>query len=169
MICLGTISCLSKLGMHRGYFNRKRMHLFSASTSAVVGSAIALANSLLAKCNSVRSADKYASLMTVERYDVASCGEILTVHELSLGCSPGVFTPLLFNCKTEFLINNSACLGSASISIRSGAFPNGGTIHRITRFRNRTSHTSRSCGRGPNVAMCFTRKSLLKSSSNSAI
>ena len=87
-------------------------------------------------CNSIRSADKYASLTTLERYDVASCGESLTVRNLSLGHSPGVFTPLLFNCKPEFLINNSACLGSASISIRSGAFPNGGTIHRSTRFRN---------------------------------
>ena len=138
--------------MHRGYFNRKRIHLFSASTSAVVGSAIALANSLLANGNSIRSAAKYASLMTLERYDVASGGESLIVRKLSLGRSPGVFTPLLFACKPEFLINNSACLGSASISRRSGAFPNGGTIHRVTRFRNRTSHESRNCGLGPNVA-----------------
>ena len=35
--------------------------------------------------------------------------------------SPGVFTPLLFVCKPEILINSSECLGSASISIRSGA------------------------------------------------
>ena len=35
VICLGTISCLSKLWMHRGYFDKKRMHLFSAPTSAV--------------------------------------------------------------------------------------------------------------------------------------
>ena len=34
----------------------------NASTSAVVASAIALANSSLANCNSIRSADKYASL-----------------------------------------------------------------------------------------------------------
>ena len=61
------------------------MHLFSASTSAVVGSAIDLANSLLANCNSMRSADKYASLMTLERYHVASCGEDLIERELSLG------------------------------------------------------------------------------------
>ena len=74
VICLGATSCLSKLSMQRGYFNRKRMHLFSASTSAVVGPAIALANSFLANCNSIRPADKYASLMTLERYDVASCG-----------------------------------------------------------------------------------------------
>ena len=60
------------------------MHLFGASTSAVDGSAIALANSLLANCNSIRSADKYASLVTLERYDVASCGESLTVRKLSL-------------------------------------------------------------------------------------
>ena len=53
--------------MLRGYFNRKRMHLFSASRLAVVGSAIALANTLLANCNSIRSADKYASRMTLER------------------------------------------------------------------------------------------------------
>ena len=84
------------------------MHLFSASTSAVVGSAIALANSLLANCKSIRSADKYASRMTLERYDVASCGESLTVRKLSLGRSPGVFTLVLFTCKPEFLINNSA-------------------------------------------------------------
>ena len=69
------------------------------------------------------------------------------VRKLSLGRSPGVFTPLLFDCKPELLINSSECLGSASISIRSGACPNGGTTHRITRFRNRTSHASRSCGR----------------------
>ena len=80
----------------------------------------------------------------------------LIVHEKFLVRSPGVFTPLLFFCKPEFLINSSECLGSASISIRSGAFPNGGTTQRITRFRIRTSHTSRSCGRGPNVAMCLT-------------
>ena len=35
VICLGTISCLSKL-----WINRKRTHLLSASTSAVVGSAM---------------------------------------------------------------------------------------------------------------------------------
>ena len=63
------------------------MHLFNASTSAVVGSAIALANSLLANCNSIRSAEKYASRMTLERYDAESCGESLIVHELSLGRS----------------------------------------------------------------------------------
>ena len=51
------------------------MHLFNASTSAVVGPAIALAKSLLGNCNSIRSAANYASLMTLERYDVASCGE----------------------------------------------------------------------------------------------
>ena len=153
--------------MHRGYFNRKRMHLFSASTSAVAGSAITLANSLLANCNSIRSADKYASLVTLERYDVASCGESLTVRKLSLGRSPGVFTPLLFDCKPEFL-NKSACLGSASISIRSGAFQKNGTIHRIPRFRHHTSHELRSCGLGPNVAMCFTSECLLNSSLNSA-
>ena len=71
------------------------------------------------------------------------------------------------------LINGSECLGSASISIRSGAFPNGGTTHCITRLRNRTSLSSRSCGRGPGrgpgVAMCFTSKCLLKASLNSAI
>ena len=148
--------------MHRGYFNKKRMHLFSASTSDVVGSAIDLANSLLASCNSIRSADKYASRRTLERYDVESCGESLIVRKLSLIHSPGVFAPLLFVCKPDFLVNNSECLGSASIPLRSGAFPNSGTTHRITRFRNRTSHASRSCGRGPNVAMCFTSKCLLK-------
>ena len=77
-------------------FNKKRMHLLSASTSAVVGSAIDLANSRLANCNSIRSPDKYASFMTLERYDVASCGESLTVHELSLARSPGVFTLCCF-------------------------------------------------------------------------
>ena len=169
VICLGTISCLSKLWMHRGYFNEKRMHLFSASTSAVVGSAIALANSLLANCNSIRSADKYARLMTLELYDVASCGESLTVRELSLGRSPGVFAPLLFVCKPDFLINSSGCLESASISRRSGAFPNGGTIHRGTQFRNRTSHGSRSCCLGPNDATCFTSECLLKSSLNESV
>ena len=50
------------------------MHLFNASTSAVVGPAIALADSLLGNCNSIRSADKYASRMTLEPYDVAYCG-----------------------------------------------------------------------------------------------
>ena len=40
VICLGTISCLSKIWMHRGYFNKKRMHLSGASTPAVVCSAI---------------------------------------------------------------------------------------------------------------------------------
>ena len=128
-----------------------------------------LSNFLLANCNSIRSADKYASLRTLERYDVASCGESVTVRKLSLGRSHGVFTPLLFNCKPEFLINCSACLGSASISIRCGAFPNGGTIHRSTRFRNCTSHESKSCCLGPNVAICFTSKCLLESSLNSAI
>ena len=69
------------------------MHLFSASASTVVGFAIALANSLLANCNSIRSDDKYASRMTLERFNVESCGESLTVREeLSLGRSPGVFT-----------------------------------------------------------------------------
>ena len=58
----------------------------------------------------------------------------LIVLELSLVRSPGVSTPLLFVCKPEFLINSSACLGSDSISIRSGAFPHGGTTHRITLF-----------------------------------
>ena len=155
--------------MHRGYFNQKRLHLFSASTSAVVGSAIDLDNSLLANCSSIRSSDKYASRMTLERYDVESCGESLIVRELSLARSPNVFNPLLLVCKPKILINSSECLGSTSISIRSGAFPNGDTTHRITRFRNRTSHASKSCGRGPNVAMCFTNKCLLKSSLNSAI
>ena len=76
------------------------------------------------------------------------------MRELSLVRSPGVFTPLLFVCRPELLIDSSECLGSASISIRSGAIPHGGANHRITRFRNRTSHASKSCGRGPNVAMC---------------
>ena len=138
----------------------RRMHLFSTSKPAVVGSAPALANSLLANSSS----NKYASLMTLERYDVASCDERLIMRKLSLGRSPHMFTPLLFDCIPEFLINNSACLGSASIPIRSGAFPNGGTIHHITRFRNRTSHGSRSCGLGPNVATCFTSRCLLNSS-----
>ena len=165
---LGTISCLSQLWMHPGYFSKKRMHFHSASTSAVVGSAIDLANSSLANWNSTRSADKYASRMTLERCHVESCGESLTVRKLSLLRSPGVFTPLLFVCKPEFLIISSECHGSACISIRSGAFPNGGAIHRLTRFRNRTSHESRSCGRGPIVAMCFTRKCLPKCYQNSA-
>ena len=152
VICLGTISCLAKL-----------WHL-----------PLLVPISLLLilywqNCNSIRPADKHASRMTLERYDVESCGERLTVRELSLGRSPGVFTPLLFVRKPEFLINSCECLGSASISIRAGAFPNGGTIHRITRFRNRTSHESRSCGLGPNVATCFTSKCLVKSSLNSAI
>ena len=68
-----------------------------------------------------------------------TCGESLTVRKLSLGRSPGVFTPLPFGWKPEFWINNSARGGSASISILSGAFPNGGTIHRSTRFRLHTS------------------------------
>ena len=66
------------------------MHLFSASSSAVVGSDIDLANSLVANCNSIRSADKYASRMTLERNDVESCDESLIVRELSLVRSPGV-------------------------------------------------------------------------------
>ena len=100
--------------------------LFSATTAEVVGSAIDLANSLLANCNTIRSADKYANRITLERYYVESC-------ELSLVRSPGVFTSLLFVSKPEFLINSSECLGSASISIRFGAFPNGG--------RNPSYHT----------------------------
>ena len=156
--------------MHRGYFSKKRMHLFSACTSAVVGSAIDLAHFLLANCNSIRSADKYASRMTLELFDVESCGESLIVRELSHVRSPGVFTPLLFVCKPEFLINSSECLGSASISI---------TFWRLSKRRYNPSyhtvqksyftHTSRSCGRGPNVAMFFTNKCLLKSSLNSTI
>ena len=151
------------------YINKKRMQLFSAPTSAVVGSAIELANSLLAHGNSIRSADRYASRIPLERYDVESCGESVTVRELSLVRSPGVFTPLMFARKPEFLINSSEFLGSASISMSSDALQNGGTTHRITRFRNRTSHAPRSCGRGPNVAMCFTSKCLLNYSLNSAI
>ena len=89
-----------------------------------------------------RSTDENASRMTLERYDVGSCGESLIVHDLSLGRSPGVFTPLLFVCKLKILIENSECLGSTAISMRSGAFPNGGTTHRITQFRSRTSHAS---------------------------
>ena len=100
-VILNTISCLSKLWMHRGCFNKKRMHLFNASTLAVVTSAIALVNSLLANRNLIRT-EKYASLMTLELYDVASCGESLTVRELSLGRSPAVFTSLLLNCKPDF-------------------------------------------------------------------
>ena len=73
-------------------------------------------------CLTGRSADKYASRMALERYDVESCGESLIVHELFLVRSPGVFTPLLFVCEPEFLINISECLGSASITILSGAF-----------------------------------------------
>ena len=69
--------------------------------------------------------------MTLERYDVESCGESLTVRELSLVRCPGVLTPLLFVCKPEFLINSS---------VRSGAFPFGGTTHLITLFRSRPSH-----------------------------
>ena len=87
MICLVTISCLSLL--------------FNASTPAVVGPAIALADSLLANCNSIRSADKYASLMTLERYDVASCGESLIVRELSLVSSPRVFSPFAVCLQTS--------------------------------------------------------------------
>ena len=98
-ICLGTISCLSKLWMHRVYINRKRTHLSHASTSTVVGSAIDLAKSLLANCNSIRSADKYASLMTLERNGVSSFSESGIVRKLSLGRSPGMFTPSLFDCK----------------------------------------------------------------------
>ena len=60
------------------------MHLFSASKLAVVGSAIALANSLLANCNSIRSADKHASRMTLKRYYVESLCESLIVRQLSL-------------------------------------------------------------------------------------
>ena len=60
----------------------------------------------------------------------------MDVHELSLARFPDVFTPLLFVCKPK---KNSECLG-------------------------RTSHTSRSCCRGPNVAM--SSECLLKSSLN---
>ena len=107
--------------------------------------------------------------MTLGRCDVESCGESLTVRELSLIRSLVCSLLCCLFANQNFLINSSECLGSASISIRSGAFPDGGATHRITRFRNRTSHASRSCGRGPNVAMCFTGKCLLKSSLNSAI
>ena len=61
-------------------------------------------------CNSIRSAAKYTSRMTLERYDVESCGASLIVRELSLVRSPGVFTPLLFVCKQELLINSSELL-----------------------------------------------------------
>ena len=70
VICLGTISRLSKLWMHRGYFNEKRVHFFNAPASAVVGPAIALANSLLGNCTSIPPAAKDASLTTLERCDV---------------------------------------------------------------------------------------------------
>ena len=99
VICLDTISCHSKLWMNRGHFSNKRMHLFSASTSAVVGSAIDLARSLLVNFNSIRSADKHASCMTLERYDVESYGERLQVHTLFLVRSPGV---LLLSCLFRF-------------------------------------------------------------------
>ena len=68
--------------MHRGYFNKKRMQLFSASTSAIVGSAIDLAYSLLAIQFDQLKRD--ASRITLERNDLESCGESLIVRELSL-------------------------------------------------------------------------------------
>ena len=154
--------------MHRGYFNEKRMHLFSAShqpLSIPPSLLLILYRQIAIRIDQLTS----TRLITLERYDVASCDESFTVRKLSLGRSPGVFIPLLFVCKPVFLINSSGCLGSASISRRSGAFPNGGTIHRGTRFRNRTSHPSRSCCLGPNVATCFTSECLLKSSLNSAV
>ena len=48
--------------------------------------------------------------MTLERYDVESYGESLIVRELSLVRFPGVFTPLLFVCNQDFLINSSEWL-----------------------------------------------------------
>ena len=42
--------------------------------------------------------------MTLERYDVESRSESLIVRKLSLGRAPGVITPLLFDCKPEFLM-----------------------------------------------------------------
>ena len=88
------------------------MHLLSASTPAVVGSAIDLANSSLANCNSIQSTDKCASRMTLERYDVESCGEILIVQELSLLRSPGVFTLLQFVCT---VVQRIVSLGSENV------------------------------------------------------
>ena len=94
------------------------MHLFNASTWAVVGSYIA---------NSIRSVDEYANRVTLERYDVESCGERLIVSKLPLGRSPGVFTPLLFNVLDQ--LRSQYALAP---------LPNGGTIQRST-IRNRTS------------------------------
>ena len=90
----------------------------------------------------------------LERYDVESCGESLFVHELFLVRSPGVCTPLLLVCKPEFLINSSDCLGSASISIRSGAFPNGGTTQRITVQKSYFTHVKELWSRSQCCNMC---------------
>ena len=92
------------------------MHLFSASTSAVVGSTIALDNSLLANCNSIRSGGKYVSPMTLERYDVASCGESLAVRKLSLGRSPGVLTPFTAQLQTCFF-DQQLCVSWVSFDL----------------------------------------------------
>ena len=85
------------------------------------------------------------------------------MRELSLARSPGVVTLSQFVCKPKILINNSECLGSGSISTRSGACPNGGSTHRITQFRNRTSHESRSYGRENHMLQCVSRMNVRSS------
>ena len=131
VICLGTISCLSKLWMHRGYFNKKRVHFFNAPASAVVGPAIALANSLLGNCTSIRSAAKDASLMTLEKCDVVKVEQYVNcLSDALLVC------PLL--CSLTVVGQPRARCALAlvqSVAQSTGA------------------HDSRSCGRGP-VSLC---------------
>ena len=92
------------------------MHLFHVSTSTVVGSVIILVHSLLGNCNSIRSADTYASLMTLERYDVASCGECLTVRRLSLGRTPRVVHSFAVRLQTRFF-DQQLCLSWVSFDL----------------------------------------------------
>ena len=95
-----------------------------------------------------RVADKYAILMTLEKY-VKSYGESLIVRYVSLGRSPGMSTPLLFVCKLFPTIRS--VLGQLRFQYVLAPFPNGGTTNSITRFRRRTSHASMVAG--SNVAL----------------
>ena len=116
------------------------MHLFNASKSVVVGPEIALPSSLLGNCNSTRPAANYESLMTLERYEVASYSESGFVRKLSFGRSADVFTSLLFNC-TIRVLDQPFCASCDQLRARYALTIFRTMVQHIVAlgFRNRTS------------------------------
>ena len=111
VICLGTISCPSKT-LDVWWIFQQEMDVFLVPPHRP--SSVPPSIWLILYWQTANQFDQLTNTRVASHWNDMMSNLVL----------PGVLTPLLFVCKPEFLINSSECLGSASISTRSSAFPN---------------------------------------------